>query len=76
MTPKALLDQFTKLTPSETGRWNRLEGCVDLQNADIVVVLEGLPQKFNREQLTKKKQVICIPLEPTIIRATKNFPLN
>jgi len=75
MSPKALLDQFQKLTPGNSGVWGNLKGVGEVKNAQIVVVLEGLPPKFNR-QLLKNKIVICFPLEPPVIRAVKNFPLG
>ena len=75
MSPKALLDQFKMLTPGASGEWGGVSGVTDIHKADIVVVLEGLPQHFHADML-RGKQVICIPLEPPIIRETKNFPPN
>lgn len=75
MTPKALLDQFKKLTPNNDGIWGKLRGVEKVREAHIIVVLEGLPPKFNR-QILKDKKVICFPLEPPVIRANKHFPVG
>lgn len=75
MTPKELLNQFKKLTPNNSGVYKNIEGTDDITQASIVVVLEGLPTQFDNYML-KNKKVICFPLEPPIIRPSKDFPLK
>ena len=65
-----LLQRYKKLTPTNLGIYKNLVGVKNLNEADCIIFLEGIPKNFNLNYLLKKK-VICFPREPNI--KTKNW---
>ena len=61
--PKTLLDKYKLFTKNNKGEWNNLKGVININESDIVVFLEGIPNNFDLN-LLKNKQVICYPREP------------
>lgn len=59
----SLLERYKTVTKNSLGVWNNLVGVSDLDVADCVVFIEGIPDRFDM-QLLKDKTVICLPREP------------
>jgi len=66
-----LYQQCLNWTKGGIGIYNNLEVTDNVDNADIIVVLEGFPNNFNFD-LVHYKQIICLPQEP-LIHPIKNY---
>lgn len=62
--PEKLLNRYSKMTPSNLGIWNNLKGVTDINTADYIVFLEGIPNNFNLSLLKNIKDIFCFPREP------------
>lgn len=62
-SPQELLDRYKLMTKNDSGIWNNLVGVTDLNKADVIIFIEGIPKKFDLK-LLKNKKVICFPREP------------
>lgn len=60
-----LLNRYKKNTKNNLGIWNNLNGVIDINIADIVIFVEGIPNNFDLNCL-KNKKVICFPREPFV----------
>ena len=60
-----LLNIYKKNTKNNLGIWNNLNGVIDINIADIVIFVEGIPNNFDLNCL-KNKKVICFPREPFV----------
>jgi hypothetical protein len=58
-----LLNRYKLMTPNNSGIWNNLIGTNKLDEADIVIFMDGIPTSFNLS-LIKDKFIICFPREP------------
>jgi len=65
-----LLSRYKKLTNNNLGIYKNLIGVNNIDEADYIIFIEGIPKNFNINYLLKKK-VICFPREPNI--KTKNW---
>ena len=62
--PEKLLNRYSKMTPNNLGIWNNLKGVTNINNADYIVFLEGIPNNFNPSLLKNIKDILCFPREP------------
>ena len=61
--PKQLLDKYKLFTKNNKGIYKNIEGITNINEADIVIFVEGIPNEFNLS-LLKNKIIICFPREP------------
>jgi hypothetical protein len=71
--PIELLDRYKLMTLDNSGIWNNLKGTTNIDDADVVIFLEGIPKNFNLNILNKKK-IICFPREPLIKKNWEVIP--
>jgi hypothetical protein len=71
-SPRDLLDFYAKQTPGGRGVWRNLIGVADLRDADYFVVMEGVPEGFDRTRLPKDR-TICFPREASLSSERKNY---
>ena len=60
------------MTKNNIGKWNNLNGVYNINTADVVIFIEGIPQNFNLNLLNNKK-FICFPREPLIHKNWEQF---
>lgn len=61
-----LLERYKLMTPNNSSIWKNLKGTTNLNEADYIVFLEGIPNNFNINSINNKKKIICFPREPLI----------
>lgn len=69
--PKELLNRYKLMTLDNIGIWNNLKGVSNIDEADVVIFLEGIPKHFN---LNINKKIICFPREPLIKKNWETIP--
>lgn len=62
-TTKQILDKYKLFTKNNKGIYKNIKGVSNVDEADIIIFLEGIPNNFNFN-LLKNKIVICFPREP------------
>ena len=67
---ESLLNRYKKLTINNLGIYKEIIGINNIDEADYIIFIEGIPKNLNLNYLLKKK-VICFPREPNI--KTKNW---
>ena len=69
-----LLNRYKNFTKNNNGKWKNIIGTINIDDADCVIFIEGIPNNFNMN-LIKNKNVICIPREPFGVKnwENKNF---
>lgn len=58
-----LLLRYKQMTKNNSGIWNSLIGTTNINKANIIIFIEGIPNNFNLK-LLKDKNIICFPREP------------
>lgn len=71
---KELLDRYCLMTKNNSGIWNGLTGVSDVNSADVIIFIEGIPNNFNLNLLSKKKY-ICLPREPLVLKNWEKYNL-
>jgi hypothetical protein len=71
-SPRELLDFYAKQTPGGRGIWGDLVGVADVREADYFVIMEGIPEGFDRTLLPKNR-TICFPREASLSSERKNY---
>ena len=66
-TSEELLNKYKLMTKNNSSIWGNLRGVTDLNIADIVVFLEGIPQNIDFN-LLKNKTIFCFPREPLLMK--------
>lgn len=69
-----LLDRYKLMTKNDSGIWNNLKGVVDINIADIIIFIEGIPNNLNLNLLSKKKY-FCLPREPLLQKNWEKYNL-
>jgi len=62
-TPIELLERYKLMTKNNLGIYNTLYGTANINEAHVIIFIEGMPYNFNLKLLNNKK-VICFPREP------------
>lgn len=70
-----LLERYKLMTKNNSGVWNNLIGVVDINSADVIIFIEGIPNNFDLKLLSKKK-FICLPREPLVHKNWEKFNLD
>tara|TARA_Y100000816_G_scaffold92668_1_gene64135 strand:- start:3871 stop:4749 length:879 start_codon:yes stop_codon:yes gene_type:complete len=71
-SPEQLLLRYNRMTKNNSGIWNNLVGVTDLNKADVIIFIEGIPNNFDLNLLNIKK-FICLPREPLINKNWERF---
>ena len=71
-SPEQLLLRYNQMTKNNSGIWNNLVGVTDLNKADVIIFIEGIPNNFDLNLLNNKK-FICLPRETYINKNFKQF---
>ena len=58
-----LLERYKQLTKNNRGIYNDIIGISNINDANYIIFIEGIPNNFNLQLLNNKK-VICFPREP------------
>ena len=69
--PQQLLDKYKLFTKNNKGIYQNVIGVTNIEKADIVIFLEGIPKNFD-VNLLKNKLIICFPREP-FLKLKKNW---
>ena len=59
----SLLKKYSLFTKNNQGFLNSIKGVIDINQADYIIFIEGVPKNFNLNIL-KQKKCICLPREP------------
>jgi len=70
--PVELLNRYKLMTKNNIGKWNNLNGVCNINTADVIIFIEGIPKNFNLNLLNNKK-FICFPREPLIHKNWEQF---
>ena len=60
-----LLEKYKLFTKNNSGIFDSIEGVTDVNIADAVIFIEGMPNNFNI-RLLKNKKIFCFPREPYV----------
>jgi hypothetical protein len=74
-SPEILLNRYKNFTKNNLGKWNNIIGTNNIDEADCIIFIEGIPNNFNMN-LIKNKKVICFPREPVGIKNWENQTLE
>lgn len=66
--------RYKQMTKNNSGIWNNLIGTTNINKANIIIFIEGIPNNFNLK-LLKDKKIICFPREPFGIKNWEQFKL-
>ena len=70
-----LLDSYKHMTKDNSGKWNNINPVTNINNADIIIFIEGIPKNFNLK-LLQNKRVICFPREPLNKKNWEYLPIK
>lgn len=65
MSPKEILNKYKLMTPQKSGVWNIIQGVTNIEDAHIIIFIEGIPKSFDMK-LLEKKTILCFPREPNV----------
>ena len=55
-----LLEKYKLMTPNNNGIWKNLKGITNLNEADYIIFLEGIPNNFNINSINIYQMVILM----------------
>ena len=61
--PIELLERYKQMTKNNLGIYNTIYGTSNIDEAHVVIFIEGIPRNFDLRLLNNKK-IICFPREP------------